>query len=106
MMKEEFLAILKDQKKTKKDVEISDDDYKLIEYVYANHPLFDTKEKTVQAYMLFGVEIFAALKEQADKCRIAYEEMRSAMVVASARQEDYNRLLRSIGIGINVDHVA
>lgn len=106
MMKEEFIQILKDLKKTKKDVELSDDDYKVIEYVYANHPLFDTKDKAVQAYVLFGVEIFHALKEQADKCHDAYEAMRAAMVVASARKDDYNRLLRSIGVGVNVERVA
>lgn len=106
MMKEEFIAILKDLKKTKKDVELTDDDYRVIEYVYANHPLFDSKQKVVQAYILFGVEIFTALKEQADRCHDAYEAMRAAMVVATARKDDYNRLLRSIGVGVNVDRVA
>ena len=103
MMIEEFNQILSNYKNGET---VSEDDYKTIEYVYANHPLFDTKDKAVQAYVLFGVEIFHALKEQADKCHDAYEAMRAAMVVATARKDDYNRLLRSIGVGVNVDRVA
>lgn len=97
MMKEEFVQLWKSMTKTKKDLELTDEDYKVIEYVYANHPLFDSKEKAVQAYILFGVDIFRALRRQAGQFHDAYEDMRAAAVVADHKRNLYNQMVSDMG---------
>lgn len=88
MMKEEFEALI--------DGTIDDYEYKVVEYVYANHPLFDSKQKAADAYKLFGVAIFRALESETKKFAAAYEVMREAMVVAECRQNDYKTMVDSL----------
>lgn len=90
MMKEEFEALVK---KT-----VNEEDYKVIEYVYANHPLFDTKKKAADAYKLFGISIFIALKPETKKYAEAYEAMRLAMIEAEAQQQKYKALVNELCI--------
>ena len=78
MMKEEFVQILKDLRKTKKDIELSDEDYSVIEYVYAHHPLVETKEDAAKFYEQFGVSIFHSLVPSAQQFEAAYRKWQEA----------------------------
>ena len=88
-MKEEFEERLN-------GMTVSDEEYKLIEYVYANHPIFNDKDKTAQAYLLFGISIFKALKPAAVKFHDACNAMREANIIAECRREEYHRMIDSL----------
>lgn len=70
MMKEEFEQLI--------GREVNDDDYKVIEYVYAHHPLVPQKADAAEMYNHYGVAIFHALVPSAKQFEEAYRVWQAA----------------------------
>ena len=55
------------------DLEITDEDWELIRFVYDNHPLFFNKYQLARAYNALGINLFKSLKSEAERFGKGYD---------------------------------
>lgn len=85
--------------------ELTPDQWKIIDYVYLNHPMFDDKDKAAMLYKMYGVSIFKQLMPVAEKFAAAYNAAQNAMREATRLQAVYDQMVEDLDIsfirGIN-----
>lgn len=100
MLREEF-----EQRLGQRAEELTSDEWKIIDYVYLNHPMFDDKDKAAKLYKMYGVSIFKQLKPIAEQFAAAYNAAQNAMREASRLQAAYDQMIADLDIsfirGIN-----
>lgn len=54
-------------------LQITDEEWELISFVYDNHPLFYNKYQLAQAYNALGIDLFKSLKSEAERFGKGYD---------------------------------
>lgn len=78
--------------------ELTNDQWKIIDYVYLNHPMFDDKDKAAKLYKMYGVSIFKQLMPIAQQFAAAYNAAQDAMREATRKQAVYDQMVADLDI--------
>lgn len=77
------------------DGRVSDEDYKLIEFIYQFHPVINEisgKEQVAELYKSFGIVIFRDMESRAKKAKELEEKIRSARLTLEHLTEAYEEI--------------
>ena len=78
--------------------ELTNDQWKIIDYVYLNHPMFDDRDKAAKLYKMYGVSIFKQLMPIAQQFAAAYNAAQDAMREATRKQAVYDQMVADLDI--------
>ena len=93
MLKTEF-----EERLGERSNELTPEQWKIIDYVYLNHPMFDDKDKAAKLYLMYGVSIFKQLKPAAEQFAAAYNAAQEAMREATRKQAVYDQMVADLDI--------